>query len=58
MLSHFELCIKSFMCWNISLKIYLDEIRRPQSKSELTPMVFNTGLTHLDSEASKYIINK
>ena len=25
---------------------------RPPSLSELTPMVFNTGLTHLGSEAS------
>ena len=27
---------------------------RPPSLSELTPMIFNTGLTHLGSEASKY----
>ena len=26
---------------------------RPLSLSELTPMIFNTGLTHLGSEASK-----
>ena len=26
---------------------------RPPSLSELTPMIFNTELTHLDSEASK-----
>ena len=28
---------------------------RPLSQSELTPMVFDTGITHLGSEASKYI---
>ena len=27
---------------------------RPPSLSELTPMLSNTGLTHLDSEASNY----
>ena len=27
----------------------------PPSLSELTPMIFNMGLTHLGSEASKYI---
>ena len=27
---------------------------RSPSLSELTPMIFNTGLTHLDSEASNY----
>ena len=27
---------------------------RPPSLSELTPIVFNTGLTHLGSEASIY----
>ena len=30
-------------------------IWRPPSLSELTPMVYNTGLTHLGSEASIYI---
>ena len=29
-------------------------IWRPPSQSELTPMVFNTGLTHLGSDASIY----
>ena len=28
---------------------------RPQSLSELTPMIFNIVLTHLGSEASNYI---
>ena len=28
------------------------DIWRPSSPSELTPMIFNTGLTHLGSEAS------
>ena len=28
-------------------------IWRPSSQSELTPMIFETGLTHLGSEASK-----
>ena len=27
---------------------------RPPSQSELTPMLFNTGLTHLGLEASNY----
>ena len=27
---------------------------RPPNLSELTPMIFNTGLTHLSLEASKY----
>ena len=32
-------------------------IWRPTSLSELTPMIYNTGLTHLGSEASNlYII--
>ena len=31
---------------------------RPPSLSELTPMKFNTGLTHLGSETSNYIIQK
>ena len=30
-------------------------IWRPPSLSELTPMIFNTGLTHLGSEASNYV---
>ena len=30
------------------------DIWMPPSLSELTPMVFNTGLTHLGSEASIY----
>ena len=33
---------------------YINYNWRPPSLSELTPMVFNTGLTHLGSEASKY----
>ena len=28
------------------------DIRRPPSQSVLSPMLFNTGLTHLDSETS------
>ena len=37
---------------------YTYNMWRPPSLSELTPMVFNEGLTHLDSEASicKYYI--
>ena len=31
----------------------IKNIWRPPSLSELTPMIFNTGLTHLGSEASK-----
>ena len=34
--------------------IYYIDIRRPPSLSELIPMILNTGLTHLCSEASKY----
>ena len=33
-------------------------IWRPSRLSELTPMVFNTGLTHLGLEASIYILIK
>ena len=33
------------------------DIWRPPSLRELTPMIFNTGLTHLDSEASIYSLN-
>ena len=29
---------------------------KPPSLGELTPMIFNTGLTHLGSEASKYVL--
>ena len=31
---------------------------RPPNLSELTPMVFNPGLTHLGSEGSKYLGEK
>ena len=30
----------------------------PPSLSEVTPMIFNTGLTHVDSEASNSRTNK
>ena len=30
------------------------DIWRPPSLSELTPTIFNMGLTHLGSDASKY----
>ena len=37
--------------------IFLQGFRRkPPSLSELTPMISNTELTHLGSEASKYLI--
>ena len=44
--------------------IYRDSIWMPPSQSELTPILFNMGLTHLGSEAFKfreqciYAINK
>ena len=31
---------------------------RPPSQSKLTPMIFNTWLTQLGWEASKYLFNK
>ena len=35
--------------------VLISEINwRPPSQIELTPMIFNMGLTHLDSEASNY----
>ena len=37
-----------------SIKKHL--IWRPQSLSELTPMIFNTGLTHLALEASICVV--
>ena len=50
------------VCFNCVVKVE-NEIEkhnciwRPPSLSKLTPVVFNTGLTHLGSDASKYIIN-
>ena len=37
--------------------MYIYDIKRPPSISELTSMIFNMGLTYLDSEASIYDIN-
>ena len=44
-----------FMEMPLYLDIYV--IWRPSNLSELIPMISNTGLTHLDSEVSNYIIN-
>ena len=40
------------------MTVYSYEICRPSSLSELTPMIFNTGLTHLGSDASIYQLKK
>ena len=42
-----------FIDINILIIFYLYKWRPPRL-SELTPMIFNTGLTHLGSEASIY----
>ena len=42
------------LCFFDIYNILLLDIWRPSSLNELTPMIFNTGLTHLRSEASIY----
>ena len=45
--------LKSYICY-IKSRIDANYGWRPSSLSELTPMLFNMGLTHLGSEASNY----
>ena len=47
-----EITIKRVRKYNENEKSLSKAIWRPPSLSELTPMVLNTGLTHLDLEAS------
>ena len=47
--------LKWYQRYNLNkLYDFFRHIWRPPSLSELTPMIFNTGLTHLGSEASIY----
>ena len=46
-----EYCLNDFLYFKNFFQILLS-IGRPPSLNELTPMVFNTGLTHLSSQAS------
>ena len=48
--------IKDMTEMSISKLCIVSYIWRPPSLSESTPVVFNTGLTHLDFEASNLFI--
>ena len=39
---------------NLSIDLIINHIWRPPRLSELTPMIFNLGLTHLGLEDSTY----
>ena len=60
MLKNFEKCTDALTLGDLRQLLnklaqnntYFSNLRRPSSLSELTPMVFNMGLTHLGSEAS------
>ena len=40
--------------YHLGISFTYIQLWRPPSLSELTPMIFDMGLTHLGSEASKY----
>ena len=40
--------------WSILIRLLQQNIWELPSQSELTPMIFDTGLTHLGTEASIY----